>query len=286
MLPLFIAAAVQGIAPAATPIATLAPADTRQTLQDCNAHKFDTVVTAEVKGAMQSKLVRLCGQVGQSDSQWVKTLEDSIAKLAANASIAKPMREAMVTSLKVEVVRLRGSVGAARETASAPAGVPKIGEFTLKPRAVQPTKSAEGLSVYNGLPPLPDAKVAAAKEAAAYVAPPPITRPNLDFQCLSSGAIGPGPCDELDRHGFIIVRAKDGVGAGVDLHFVLNGEDRGDIALSGARKGQRLNLTLPVQVCRGTAGGKLEMRVMVTPAGGKFAPQRAETIGPLALRCA
>lgn len=136
-----------------------------------------------------------------------------------------------------------------------------------------------------GLPPLPDPKVVKTSSG-PYVPPPPIDRPRLDVKCVVTGAISEAQCDELDRHGYVVVQARSAVGPGVALHFVLNGDDRGDIDLSGMRRGQRRNLTLPSDVCRGTAGGKLEMRVMVRPATGNHAPQRAETIGPTVLRCA
>lgn len=274
---LIMLAAVQA---ASTPPATPAP---KRAAPDCNAHKFDTVVSAEVAGETKTKRLKLCGEVGQSDGDWLKTLEDSIAKLEASESIARPLREAMVNSLKVEIVRLRTGTAPAPAKNGAPAA--SAGEFTLKPRAAAP-KPGSGLADYHGLPPLPDPVVVKAREAAAFVPPPPITRPALDFRCFVSGAIAEAPCDELDRHGFVVVRARQGVGPGVALHFVLNGEDRSEIELSGMKKGQRRNLALPGDVCRGTAGGKLELRVMVKPAGGKHPAQRAETIGPAILRCA
>lgn len=287
---IFAFAAPTAAAQTAPPTAAQSSATARQVLQDCNAHKFDTVVTAEVDGKMQSKRVRLCGQVGQSDSDWVRTLEDSVTKIEASDAIAKPMRDAMATSLKVEVIRLRSTSVPAGAIATAPAPplerAENSGDFTLKPRAVRPTGSSDGLAVYNGLPPLPDPVAVKAAGSAAYVPPPPIVRPKLDVQCFGNGAIAGGPCYDLDRHGLVVVRARDTVGPGVNLHFILKGEDRGQVALSGMKKGQRLNFRLPDRVCRGTVGGRLELRVMVAPAGGKYAPQRAETVGPVVLRCA
>lgn len=269
--------------------AALSPAP--RPAQDCNAHKFDTVVSAEVDGKMQSKRLRLCGEIGQSDAEWLETLEDSIAKLDASDTIAKPMREAMKTSLAVEIVRLKASAPPAPALATAPvpppplgSAAPVTGEITLKPRAAPP-KAGTGLAGYNGLPPLPEPIHVKPGEAAAFVPPPPIARPKLDIECFNSSLLTEGPCDELDRDGIVIVRAQESVGRGVALLFMVNGKERSDIDLSGMRKGQRRNLAMPEDVCRGTVGGRLELRVMVTPQGGKYSPQRAESIGPLLLRC-
>ena len=255
----------------------------RELLQDCSAHRFDTVVSAVVDGQLKRSRMRLCGTKGQSDSDWIVTLKDSRAKIAANIEIAKPMRDEMVRALETEIAARSAAPGTA--IGSTPAK-----EFTLKPRAVAPSASSGGATAgYTSLPPLPP-PVSVDKEAREiaslpYVPPPPIERPDLRFECFSATSVGEGECLEFDRFMVLVITAASSLRPGASLRFLRDGENRAEVALGTMRKGQKLRLALPSEVCKGVNGGELRIETWVLPKSGKPAPQLAGSDGPYSLRC-
>jgi len=78
-------------------------AELRAMLQDCTAHSFETVVSATVDGQPRHSKLKLCGTTGQSETDWLRTLKDSAAKIAANEAMAKPMRDEMVKAITAEI---------------------------------------------------------------------------------------------------------------------------------------------------------------------------------------
>jgi hypothetical protein len=258
-------------------------AELRELLQDCSAHRFEAVVSAMVEGELKRSRMRLCGTKGQSDSDWLVTLKDSAAKIAANSEIAKPMRDEMVKALETEIALRSAVPGSA--IGSAPAK-----EFTLKPRAVAPGASSGGATAgYTSLPPLPP-PVSVAKEAREiatlpYVPPPPVERPDLKFKCFSATSVGEGECLDFDRFMVLVITASSSLQPGASLRFLRDGEKRAEVALGAMRKGQKLRLTLPSEVCKGVNGGELKIETWVLPKGGKPAPQLANSDGPYSLRC-
>ena len=258
-------------------------AEARQLLEDCTNHRFDTVISAVVDGQLKRSRMKLCGVTGQSDSEWIETLKDSAAKIAANQGIATPMREEMVKALETEI--------AARSAApAAGVGSGPAKEFTLKPRAVAPgAATGSATAGYTSLPPLPPpiSVNAEARELASkpYVPPPPIERPDLGFECFSATSVGEGECYDFDRFMVLIVTARSSLKPGASLRFVRDGENRAEIALGTMRKGQKLRFALPSEVCKGVNGGSLKIETWVQPKSGKPQPQLAESEGPYTLRC-
>jgi hypothetical protein len=54
-------------------------------IANCNAHKFETtVMVTGPDGKPKQSQVKICGQAGQSDTDWVKTLRDALVPLRAN----------------------------------------------------------------------------------------------------------------------------------------------------------------------------------------------------------
>ena len=248
------------------------PADSKAAVQDCSAHKFETVVTAQVGGQPKSSRLRLCGVAGQSDSDWLKTLQDSANKVMLNFQMQAPMREAMVAALKGEIARLEGKAGTAAVAAP----------ITIKPRA-----SAEGdkLAGYNALPPMPAPMPAAS--VALGQAPklaPPVARPPIRLECTSAAGME-GPCTEFDRSTFVVIAARGAVQPGVSLRFFRDGEQRAEVPIGTMKKGQTRRIALPAQVCRGVTSAQLRVDTMVTPAVKNAAPQRTTSEGPFNLRC-
>src|SRR6185295_3791925 len=77
MIPLFfLAMAAEAPAAAGSDAPT---AKMEKLLQDCDAHKFETVVNTVVDGIPHQSKVKLCGTKGQTDAAWTVTLKDAVA---------------------------------------------------------------------------------------------------------------------------------------------------------------------------------------------------------------
>lgn len=259
------------------------PAQANEAVQDCNAHKFETVVERVVDGEPRKSRVKLCGKTGQSEAEWIATLEEAIAKLKENGEVPPDARTQIIGAITAEITRLRDPAAVAK----APA---------LTPRAAAPPRDIR--DDYATLPSLPPAA------PAKPVAPPPVTMsqapaatpsvavparalpasatvaaPILGFDCYVPGELsGPAQCIEFQRETLITVRARSDVPAGVELHFERNGIDRATVALGPLKSGRSKRLPLPAAVCRGVGDGRLTIAVW---AGSR--PARTE--GPFPLRC-
>src|SRR5881275_1578461 len=87
-------------------------------VQNCDAHKFETVVHEMVDGQPHQSKVKLCGKTGQSDDEWIGTLKDAISKLNANKEMAEAVRDQIVSALNSEILRLETGIrSSGRESA-------------------------------------------------------------------------------------------------------------------------------------------------------------------------
>lgn len=252
-----------------------------KTLQSCDAHKFETVVDTVVGGEPHQSKVKLCGNEGQTEAEWIHTLEDAIAKLDANTEMAPAVRDQIVTAIKAEIARLNSPPTATTTT------------IDLARRDVQPSISSRPLARdYAALPPLPSAAPppprvlgtqAVSASGAVVSALPSIPAPKLSFDCYSPGDIGgDAPCTDFVRETMLTIRADEDVPRGVALHFVRNGSDRGEVDLAELRRGRSMRIALPESVCHGFTDGKLDLR-LVHEVGG--ASEDLGTDGPYVLRC-
>src|SRR5437764_8346344 len=118
------------------------PAQMQKLLENCDAHKFETVIELTVEGQTKHSRVKLCGTEGQSDADWVRTLKDAVMKTEANLQMPPAVREQIATALNAEISRLNGG------SAALP-----------PPRQSSKTSALDGLAA---LPPLPGPKQAQA----------------------------------------------------------------------------------------------------------------------------
>lgn len=269
---------------AEAPLAEAPPAEMQKLLQNCDAHKFETIVDSTVDGQPHQYKVKLCGKEGQTDAGWLGTLKDAVDKLAANTEMPAPARAQITAALNAEIARLSGSLAVATAPATPPAdlsrdysSLPPIPPPSAAPKPapiLQPRAAPLPAPIqrdYASLPPLP---------AAPAAAPPPslLAAPRLSFSCYAPGEIGDAPCIGFERETVLTVRALEDVPAGTSLRFVRNGEERGDVALAALRRGKSVRLGLPREVCSGFGDGRLEVRTV-----------RAATVvgteGPYTLRC-
>src|SRR6478736_4235256 len=106
MIPLlFLAMAAYDAPPAAAASSAPTP-QMEKLLQDCDAHKFETVVNVVVEGKPHQSKVKLCGTTGQTDAAWINTLKNAVAKVKANDKMAPEMREQIAGAIDLELARL------------------------------------------------------------------------------------------------------------------------------------------------------------------------------------
>lgn len=285
-------AAAAAPAPKKAPSAHAPSAEVKQLLENCDAHKFETIVETVVDGQPHRSKVKLCGKDGQSDADWIGTLKDAIAKLDANKEMEAGVRGQIVTAINAEIARLQS--GAATQSAvlandpSFGKSVPSIaGEYSSlpplpaapppPPKVLAPTVSSV---IARPTMPVRNMPVAAAPAAAASLAIAPSgPAPKLSFTCFSPGDLGgDAPCTGFDRETKLTVRAQSDVPAGVALRFLRNGDRRAEVDLAQLHRGKSLRIALPSAVCAGVSDGSLQLQIVQNGA-------EVKSEGPYSLRC-
>jgi hypothetical protein len=249
-------------------------------VEACPGHKFET--TVKIEGRERGSVVRICGEPGQTDADWLNTLNSSIKGAETNDALSQPVKEQIVAALRAEIVRLEGLAAAGQATDISAALTDSAA--TIAPREAAPE--------YSTLPPLPPApkratpvKVADGAmrplaDGADRPTPPPAAppvKPNLAITC----AVPPdnfGACARIERESQLLVQANDDLPAGTSIRFVRGGDTRGELAIGGLKKGESLREKLPAKLCAGVMRSKIQVQVL---AKG----QVAETLGPWYLSC-
>jgi hypothetical protein len=259
-------------------------------MQSCDAHQFETTVTATVDGEPHQSKVKLCGVEGQSDADWIKTLKDAIAKLDTNKEVDPAVRQQIVTAINAEIGRL--SILSSGALVDKIVGIAATG-------ALPPPRKAPNTSVssdYAALPPLPStppppphvlapavpdgSPVTKGSAAQSYASMPLMGPPRkLSFACFSPNDLsGDGPCTGFERETMLTVRADEDLPKPAQLRFIRNGEEHGDIDLEALRRGKSVRVALPRELCQGFGSGKLELQVLENGVVVK-------SDGPYSLRC-
>jgi hypothetical protein len=272
---LVVAAAANGTAPhkkavPAAPATAVAPL-----VQNCGAHSFETTIQVTgADGLLKQSKVHMCGTVGQSDADWVKTLQDAVTKTAANPGMPAAAKEQIIAAVNAEVARL--SMPPALRLPSGP-------DISKLPKAAENSTPAVPLSRdYEALPPLP---------TASTVAPPRVLGPDsvygptlrLTLRCALVGDEDrPTDCASIDRDTVIVLRADEAFPHGLNVRFVRNGDSRAEADLPAMKAGQTAKLRVPSAVCHGVVRSKVEIQ-----ASGANAPSGspAGKIGEYDLRC-
>jgi hypothetical protein len=248
-------------------------------VQSCEAHKFETAIQLiGPDGKPKQSKVKMCGTLGQSDADWIRTLEDAVSKTQENTEMPRAAKEQIIAAVTLEIDRLRHSA------LQLPAGT-DIGKLSkLKPATpIIPTAPAAPLSRDFGmLPELP---------TAPSVPPPNLigpggtvaAAPRLTLRCALAGDEDrPSECDTIDRDTIMVLRADDAYPRGVEVRFVRHGDSRAELDLPALRQGQTATLRLPPAVCRGVVRSRLEIQALSANAPGGTA---AGAIGEYDLRC-
>jgi hypothetical protein len=260
--------------------ASVEPAPEMKALIDtCTAHKFETIVV--VDGSRKGSRVKICGEEGQSDADWLNTLRDSLRKTADDPSMAASLKDQIVTALVAEIARLEGaaaSPAAAAVLAPGPASAARL--VGMSEEIVAPAGPEPQYSLVPPLPaPLPRAGTAAAKANAALasVAAAPLIRPRLTVRCALPREAFAG-CGSMARETLLMIRADEDIAPRTSLRFLRGGEARAELELGTLRKGESMREKLPGRICSGVLRGKVQIQVL---NAGKV----AETLGPYALYC-
>lgn len=250
-------------------------------VENCDAHKFETVIRTTVGGEIKHSKVKLCGTEGQSDADWLKTLRDAVEKTAANPQMPQAVKDQIIAAVKLEIVRLGGSLQSAPQPVQVVA-IPgaDLANVAPKPRAAPPAAPLD--RDYAALPPLSSAPPPPPR----LIVPgsPPLARPKLSFECLSPSAIGDGPCTAFERDTLVTVSAGENLPSGTSLRFV-RGDASADVELAGLARGKSMQFALPREVCAGVGGGKLEVQIVRTAGTAGTPEQVVGSEGPYNLRC-
>ena len=290
MIPLFLLAFAASEAPDATAAPDAPPAEMQKLLQDCDAHKFETVVNTIVDGKPHQSKVKLCGTKGQSDAAWLNTLKDAVGKVKANDKMPAETREQIAAALDAELARLGHADSMALIAKSAPSiakPAPATTIASLAPRAT-PSGSGAGRSLseeYGGLPPLPAPKAVVATSAAIGSVLPSLPPPRMTIRCSTTDDPKDlQSCRTLYANSLLTVRADETFGD-TSLRFSRRGNERAEIQLVQMPVGQSTRFSLPPRVCQGVARSEVEIEVVRHPKGKNDAGQVVDRLGPYDLRC-
>jgi hypothetical protein len=272
------------------PAASAPSARAEQLMQNCDAHKFETVVRTVVDGRPEQSNVKLCGKEGQSGAEWIGTLKDAVAKLNANQEMPADERSQIVAALNSEIARLEihgaatlTSPSTSKTTAldgiSPLPPLPRPGQSAASSLPPRETPPATPLRDYAALPPLPTAPVAPTHVLVGGVGAsmPLLPRPKMSLSCYNPGG-AEGPCTGFTRYTLITVQAGEDIPPDTSLRFVRDDDPRADVQLAQVKKGRSMRFAVPVDVCRHAVGGKLELRIVRSG-------QEVGSDGPYDLEC-
>ena len=214
----------------------------------------------------------MCGTVGQSDADWIRTLKDAVKKTAENPQMPQAAKEQIITAVNAEIDRL------SLPALQLPAGT-DIGKL---PKAAAKSAPAVPLSRdYGSLPPLPTASSVETHILGPGAIMAPV--PRLTLRCALAGDEDrPSQCDSIDKDTVLVLRADEAFPRGVEMRFVRHGDQRADLDLPAMKQGETKSLHLPPAVCAGVVRSTVEIQAVGANAPSGTA---AGTIGEYDLRC-
>lgn len=267
---MFVAALAFALAPEAT--SAEPRKGLQQLVQSCEAHKFETIVRTVVGGKVEASRVKICGVVGQSDADWVKTLKDAATKVVANGEMPKAEKDQISTALSLEISKVEGRI------ATGALSLPKAsGLGTL------PALNGNDRREYSALPPLP-APVAATAAAANLPKQPRLPPVRFRLGCILQTSLGrEEECDEVGFGTTFVVHADEGLPSGASLRFVRDGEPQAELPLQPLARGKSTRIRFPNDLCSKVLRASVEVQVMRSPSRGE--PQAVGTQGPYSLYC-
>lgn len=272
---LLAATAAGGAAPEKKPsAATEQPTAAKSLIQNCDAHRFETTIQLiGSDGQPKQSKVRMCGTEGQSDEDWIRTLQDAVKKTAESPQMPRAAKDQIIAAVNAEIVRL-----------SAPKlSLPSGTDITKLPKASPKTPDVPLSREYGSLGALPTANSVEPPHVLGPGGALGAPAPRLTLRCALIGDEDrPSACDSIDKDTVLVLRADDAYPRGVEVRFVRHGDSRAELDLPALKQGQTTTLRLPAAVCRGVVRSKLEIQALGanSPSG-----TQAGTIGEYDLRC-
>lgn len=292
---LFFATLLAG-AQAAAATAPNLPSEAKAFDERCAGRKFETSIAREVNGKKRLSRIHLCGNPGQTNAQWVRTLEDAIAKIEASSGFSADSKTQAIEAIKDEIAKAGGKTGTIASgiasgnvaavlgdpaTPTAPVEYTKLPPLPSPSTAVVANPSAP--VEYTRLPPLPEAKAAASRTMAA--AQLMLARPQLTIRCFNPAEFAaPADCQSLERETVLTVKADESVPAWTSLRFLRRGDMRAEVELAQLGRGKSEKFGLPREVCAGVVESKVEIQI-VRRASAQSTGQVVDSLGPYMLRC-
>ena len=262
------------------------PQPAKATAEPCPARQFETVVAIEVEGRTRRSRIRMCGKEGQTDSEWLRTLQDGADRIAADPKMPQSAKDQALAAIAAEIARLA-------PVAPAPAPTPVLADigdpFARPPSPRPPVKLEPSLAAtYSALPPLaPQAPAPAVPSASRPLPMVPMVSLRLSLECMTPKDLGigiAGQCLALERDTILLLRARDSLPAGGWLRFARDGDERARIALPAIARGKSAQFRLPAEVCENRRG-QIELEIVRRPPGSTSAPGVVASLGDYQLRC-
>jgi hypothetical protein len=247
---------------------------TKALAQNCDAHHFETTVhlTGPDGQPKQSK-VKMCGTEGQSDADWIHTLQDAVKKTSLSVQMPPAAREQIIAAVNAEIERL-SHPGLALPTGG---DISKLAKSA--PARTEEVPLSRDYGSLGELPTAPNVEPPHVLGPGAAIAP----APRLSLRCALDGdAVRALECDTIDLDTVMVMRADDAYPRGVEVRFVRHGDQRAELNLPAMKQGQTATLRLPKAVCAGVVRSRVEIQALGansptgTPAG---------SIGEYDLRC-
>ena len=233
----------------------------------CEGEKFEFAA-----GDPRPTKITLCSDKGASKDELVRMFESAASKIEQLEKLPQDRREALVSQLKAKIAEVR-----ARNDFAGP--LPSVAPPPVLRSEIGPQPE------YAQLPPMPAPVRTPVVSLTAATPAVTFPKPRLTLQCTTPGEISEsGPCIIFSRDTMLTVRADEALAGGTSLRFLRRGALRAEVALSQLRKGQSRRMQLPMELCAGVTGSKIEIQVVRT-AGAASAGQVVDTRGPYLLRC-
>ena len=244
--------------------------------QNCAAHSFETTIQMlGPDGKPRPSKVKMCGTDGQSDADWIHTLQDAVKKTSLSAQMPLAAKEQIIAAVNAEIERL------SRPSLSLPGGM----DISKLPKANAP-RSADAAPLsrdFGALPPLPTASNVTPPNLLGPGGALGVPPPRLTLRCALAGDEDrPADCDTIDKDTVLVLRADEAFPRGVEMRFARHGDQRAELELPALRPGQTASLRLPKAVCNGVVRSRVEIQAL---GAGAPAGTMAGRIGEYDLRC-
>jgi hypothetical protein len=87
----------------------MAKADAEAYIAKCGLRKFETEASSNYNGKLRKAKILLCAKAGESDAEWIATLEKAASKVVATTELSMDAKAKIAGDLQAEIARLRAA---------------------------------------------------------------------------------------------------------------------------------------------------------------------------------